>query len=117
MLRDYQQKGVQEVINSLERHQAVIRQSPTGSGKTLEIKALADKFISERKNVLILTHRREILEQIVKLLPEAGKIIGSVFEKKQVMVASVMSYSKYQDLEESGMREIRKKNNVTTAIK
>ncbi len=66
MLRDYQQKAVDESWAQACRGEIPIIVSPTGSGKTYMAAALTARARAEGMKVLILTPRREILEQTIK---------------------------------------------------
>lgn len=65
MLRDYQQAAVDAVITWLtyKPETPAIVSMPTGSGKSHVIAALAAHYYNECKNILILAHRKELLEQ------------------------------------------------------
>lgn len=63
-LRDYQQKGVDDVrefFSSGGKH--AIFQAPTGAGKTVIFSYIAQNAVSKGKKVLILTDRTELLNQ------------------------------------------------------
>ena len=63
MLRDYQQTCIEAVLNYVKYKQShCIVQAPTGSGKSHLIRNLSE-ILMQNGNVLILAHRKELLEQ------------------------------------------------------
>ena len=88
MLRDYQLDICARVREAFEKHRSVMVQMPTGTGKTmvlaeLVIKELKDEKIKGRSGrILIVAHRRELIEQIkatvkrmVEPQPPNGEIV------------------------------------------
>ncbi len=70
-LRDYQTKGIADIFNTWEYAKSVLFQMPTGTGKTTLFCEIARIFSIERfpsKKVLIITHRKELVEQAYKRL-------------------------------------------------
>ena len=74
MLRDYQIEICEKVNEAFKAHRSVMVQMPTGTGKTmvlatLVIKILKDERIKGRSGkILIVAHRRELIEQIQNTL-------------------------------------------------
>ena len=74
MLRDYQIEICEKVNEAFKAHRSVMVQMPTGTGKTmvlatLVIKKLKDERIKGRSGkILIVAHRRELIEQIQNTL-------------------------------------------------
>lgn len=66
MLRDYQEKAVNESWSRACKGERPIIVSPTGSGKTYMAAALVAKARAEHMRILILTPRREILQQTIE---------------------------------------------------
>lgn len=66
MLRDYQQRGVDEAWQATSAGERPIVVAPTGSGKTYMAGALTAKAHSEHLRTAILTPRREILQQTIE---------------------------------------------------
>ena len=60
-LRDYQAKAVEEIEQATGPH--VLFTLPTGGGKTVIADKIAENAVARGERVLILTHRREILNQ------------------------------------------------------
>ena len=71
MLRDYQQSVYNEIYNKLHTYNAVCGVLPCRSGKTFIIKKICDNAEKKGSNVLILTHRRMLLRQHMKLIKNA----------------------------------------------
>lgn len=72
-LRPYQQKCVTEVGQQFRLgFRAVLLVAPTGAGKTVMFSYMADTYLSRRKRVLIVAHRKELISQASKKLKAAG---------------------------------------------
>src|SRR5690625_2161510 len=70
-LRDYQIKAVKEVENTFINDNRCMLGMGTGSGKTYTFCEIAKRFfLSEIKKVLILVHRKELLDQTYRSLGE-----------------------------------------------
>ena len=70
MLYDYQKEMLRQIEEAFRKHQSVMVQMPTGTGKTV---LLAEEVKSEERRVKnpcvwIVAHRRELVEQIEKTL-------------------------------------------------
>ena len=61
-LRDYQTDICSRVSEAFNKHRSVMVQMPTGTGKTVVLASLVSQLKIE--NVLIVAHRRELIEQI-----------------------------------------------------
>lgn len=69
--RQYQEEGIEQVVESVSSKRKVIRQNPTGAGKTVEFAMLAQRYIWKTgKSVLILVHREELMWQAKKTVKE-----------------------------------------------
>ena len=63
-LREYQTTALEQIKSSLEKgYKAPLLVLPTGAGKTIIFSELAKEFVNLGKKVLILVHRRELLQQ------------------------------------------------------
>ena len=74
MLRDYQIEICERVREAFARHRSVMVQMPTGTGKTVVLAELVREYlnvnlnVNGERNVLIVAHRRELVEQIQQAL-------------------------------------------------
>ena len=70
MLRDYQIDICSRVHEAFARHRSVMVQMPTGTGKTVVLAELVQLFLHDNTNrtVVIVAHRRELVEQIQQTL-------------------------------------------------
>lgn len=71
-LYDYQNTAVENIKPHLKNKQRVILQLPTGGGKTVIFSYLAQKTTQKGNNVLIISHRVELLMQAGGTLKEFG---------------------------------------------
>lgn len=66
MLRDYQLKAIEQVRASwASQHTRIILCLPTGAGKSMIFTTMAKLAANNGKNVLILTHRKELKKQAI----------------------------------------------------
>jgi DNA repair protein RadD len=72
-LWDHQGRGIIRAANAIQGGlQAICIQSPTGSGKTRVASEIAARAAAKQRKVLILTHRRILLDQTRKALLARG---------------------------------------------
>lgn len=101
-LRDYQQDMKGRLVEAWRKHRSVMVQMPTGTGKTHLMVSLVNDALCQGdvKQVLIVAHRIELIEQISEVLGKYGichgKIVGGRkdVEWQQVMVASIQTLAK-----------------------
>ena len=93
-LRDYQQEMLERLYVAWGKCQSVMVQMPTGTGKTYlmaeVIKSEKRKTKSEKCSVLVVAHRRELLDQIRRTV--SG--FGIDMKKKRIVVESIQKLSK-----------------------
>lgn len=78
-LRPYQETMVSEILNSLAHHDSVVGQLPTGGGKTIVLSAIANEFTRRGEDVLLLSHREELVTQgAEKLQAVTGEKVGII---------------------------------------
>jgi len=77
VLRDYQQKFANKIVNALSKKKQILACAATGSGKTKTFIYLANRANIKGLTVLILTEATKIYEQITQELP-AGNINAKV---------------------------------------
>ena len=73
-LRDYQAKAVEEIEQATGPH--VLFTLPTGGGKTVIADKIAENAVARGERVLILTHRREILNQTSHSLSRSKLVLS-----------------------------------------
>jgi DNA repair protein RadD len=79
MLRDYQERCIAELRHSYATgHHAPILVLPTGCGKTKIFVEIAGSAARKGRRVLIVVHRRELLNQAVAKLADAGVSCGII---------------------------------------
>lgn len=69
-LRPYQQEGIEAVRGAFSRSRRVCFQLPTGGGKTLIFGRICQQLAQRKFAVLILAHRRELVDQASRKLLE-----------------------------------------------
>ncbi|MDO5858622.1 DEAD/DEAH box helicase [Myroides odoratimimus] len=106
-LRIYQHHIVNKVFTNLRHLNSLLIQMPTGTGKTTVFSAIVKKQITEfapNKRVLIIVHRKELVEQIYTRLRifgiRAGIIMANeIYEPdRQVQIASLQTLIRKKDL-------------------
>ena len=101
-LRDYQKNGANELYTKLKTNDSVLFQLATGGGKTFIFSFFIKYWIGANdKNVLILVHRSELVQQTVKSLNKLGvdvEVIDSNNKKPahncRVYVAMIQTLSR-----------------------
>lgn len=102
-LRPYQIQGIHDIFDAwnpmTQNLMNVLFQMPTGTGKTTVFSEIVHRARLKDKKILIVVHRKELVEQIIERLQhfdiEAG-IISSSFRPdatKEVQVATIQSLS------------------------
>lgn len=72
ILRPYQDAAVLKVAQKLTKHRKIIFTLATGGGKTITFAAITKRYIEKSgKSVLILVHRKELMQQTRKTLHSA----------------------------------------------
>lgn len=100
ILRPYQEELLEKTRELLRRgKKSILTVSPTGSGKTVMFATIARGAATRNSRVLILVHRREILEQTLKSLYELGITSGQIASGRPqttdlVQTAMVMSLTR-----------------------
>ena len=79
-LRNYQKHIIKDCVETINinKFKAPLVVAPTGSGKTIMFAFMALNAMNKGKRVLILTHRREILQQTMSKLYEFGVQSGQI---------------------------------------
>ena len=70
MLRDYQIEICEKVNEAFKAYRSVMVQMPTGTGKTVVLASLVQQFLHDNTDsaVVIVAHRKELVEQIQNTL-------------------------------------------------
>ena len=99
ILRNYQQEMLDKLHEAWTRCRSVMVQMPTGTGKTVlmaeairseKLRVKSEEFASAQHSILIVAHRRELLEQI----RETVEFFGIDMEKEHVVVESIQKLSR-----------------------
>ena len=97
-LRSYQIKAIQNLRYSFNTKgkKSPLLVMPTGAGKTVVFAAISKAISQNEKNVLILVHRRELIDQASKKLKAIGVkhgIIAAKYKPKKnnIQIASVQT--------------------------
>ncbi|MGO5241834.1 DEAD/DEAH box helicase [Hallella faecis] len=93
MLRDYQIDICSRVSEAFEHHRSVMVQMPTGTGKTVVLVELVKrlKMKNEGLKILIVAHRRELVEQI------KATIKRMKMDSRNITVESIQTISRRID--------------------
>ena len=90
-LRDYQQEMLARLEKAWHKQRSVMVQMPTGTGKTvLMAEVIRNQELRASAQVLVVAHRRELLEQIRGTIAS----FGIDLEKADVMVESIQKLSR-----------------------
>ena len=97
-LRSYQTKAIDSLRYSFntKRKKSPLLVMPTGAGKTVVFAAISKAISQNEKNVLILVHRRELIDQASKKLKAIGVNHGVIAAKykessNNIQIASVQT--------------------------
>lgn len=80
--REYQQQGYNDVLNAFNTYNSVLYTLPTGGGKTFLFTMLAKHFTKTLgKKVLVLCHRKELVEQTIESFARVGVTSEAILPK------------------------------------
>ena len=99
LLRDYQSDICSRVSDAFDKHRSVMVQMPTGTGKTMVLAELVKRLImkDEGIRILIVAHRRELIEQIKATVKRMGLNADnqlSVINNQTIIVESIQTISR-----------------------
>jgi superfamily II DNA or RNA helicase len=105
-LRPYQINGINEIFEKWKQgKRSILFQMPTGTGKTVLFAEIARRGFVKNRKILIVVHRKELVEQIKSKLinkqVEVGIIMAGIKEEsdKIVQVASIQTLSNREHAE------------------
>ena len=99
LLRDYQSDICLRVSDAFDKHRSVMVQMPTGTGKTMVLAELVKRLMmrDEGIRILIVAHRRELIEQIMATVKRMGLNADnqlSVINNQTIIVESIQTISR-----------------------
>jgi superfamily II DNA or RNA helicase len=102
-LRPYQNEGIQKIFNSWRSGvRSVLFQMPTGTGKTVLFSEIVRRGYKADKKILIVVHRKELVDQITDKLRSVDVDLGEIIAGKNtdyskiIQVASIQTLSRRQ---------------------
>lgn len=100
-LYPYQAEAIQKIYREFDHgKRSILFQMPTGTGKTVLFSALTKQGYDHQRKVLIVVHRRELIDQAVKHLQAHGIDCGIILSgetmdlSKLVQVASIQTLTR-----------------------
>ena len=102
LLRDYQTDICSRVSDAFDKHRSVMVQMPTGTGKTMVLAELVKRLMmkDEGLKILIVAHRRELIEQIKATVKRMGLNTNnhpSIINNQTIIVESIQTISRRID--------------------
>ena len=99
LLRDYQTDICSRVSDAFDKHRSVMVQMPTGTGKTMVLAELVKRLMmkDEGLKILIVAHRRELIEQIKATVKRMGLNTNnhsSIINNQNIIVESIQTISR-----------------------
>ena len=99
LLRDYQTDICSRVSDAFDKHRSVMVQMPKGTGKTMVLAELVKRLMmkDEGLKILIVAHRRELIEQIKATVKRMGLNADnqlSVINNQTIIVESIQTISR-----------------------
>lgn len=100
-LRPYQTEGIRKIFNCWKQgRRSVLFQMPTGTGKTILFSQIVKLGFDNNRRILILVHRKELVEQITEKLTARNVPVGHIVAgmkadyAQTVQVASIQTLSR-----------------------
>ena len=102
LLRDYQSDICSRVSDAFDKRRSVMVQMPTGTGKTMVLAELVKRLMmkDEGLKILIVAHRRELIEQIKATVKRMGLNTNnhpSIINNQTIIVESIQTISRRID--------------------
>ena len=109
-LFDYQEDMMNRILSELRTHRAVMAQMPTGTGKTYLLAAIVKAYVNEggRRQILIVAHRRELVEQILETCGRFG--LSDVVTVKSIQWLNLHREKMISDEERGNEKHIKHEN-------
>ena len=79
VLRNWQQKIIDDFPTIVKQHRRFILKAPTGAGKTILASEIVEQFYKGKK-ILVLCHRLVLLEQLQKALSARHSVHKLLFQ-------------------------------------
>ena len=98
------------ILSELRTHRAVMAQMPTGTGKTYLLAAIVKAYVNEggRRQILIVAHRRELVEQILETCGRFG--LSDVVTVKSIQWLNLHREKMISDEERGNEKHIKHEN-------
>src|SRR4051812_14043025 len=100
-LRPYQIEGINKIFDCWRKgKRSVLFQMPTGTGKTVLFAEIVKRGFDNNRKILIVVHRKELIEQITEKLTARKVAIGHIVAGMKadygqiVQVASIQTLSR-----------------------
>lgn len=93
-LRPYQAECVKATLAKIKAKESCAAACPTGSGKTAIGTAICQEVTRASGRILVVTHRKELIDQISQAMPDAGVLSAGLRRrqfKSDIIVASVQT--------------------------
>ena len=97
ILRNWQQKIIDDYPSIIKQNKRFILKAPTGAGKTILASEIVERFYKEKK-ILVLCHRLVLLEQLQRALSSRHKV------RKLSLSESGPAFNNYDILLSTNMR-------------
>lgn len=80
--RPYQEQGYNDVLNAFNTYRSCLYMLPTGAGKTFLFTMITKYFTKDlNKKVLVLCHRKELVEQTIESFAKVGVTSEAIYPK------------------------------------
>lgn len=72
VLRDYQQRAIDDMRSALKEHDSILFRGPTGCGKTVIASYMAQRSVERNRKIIFGVHRIELATQTAKTFDQFG---------------------------------------------
>ncbi len=99
ILRPYQSQGIHDIFDKWRSGmRSVLFQMPTGTGKTVLFSEIVKKGYDHNRKILIVAHRKELIEQIVRKLFLKQVDVGVIIAGKKADYSMIVQVASIQTL-------------------